>query len=43
MLTALENAHGNQYGLLCPIVAAHILCSRKYLVFMYNGLRRDLS
>lgn len=36
MLTALEKIHGNQRGLLHPVVAAHILCSKKYPVFMYN-------
>lgn len=36
MLTALESVHGNPYGLLCPVVAAHILCSKKYRVFVYN-------
>lgn len=36
MLTALGKIHGNQCGLLCPVVAAHILCSKKFLVLMYN-------
>ena len=36
MLTASEKIHGKQCSLLHSIVAAHILCSRKYLVLMYN-------
>lgn len=40
MLTALGKIHGNQCGLLRPVVAAHILCSKKFLVLMYN-IRSD--